>query len=420
MVFDLSVTKSLTGSERVTDLFATKSFDIDVYVYQRPKDEDETTRMRSKVSHVTAAILDHVTAAILDHVTAAILELREIFPRVRDFFPRSRDPRRGRSDGLRKIPADETTRMSSKVSHVTAAILDHVTAAILDHVTAAILDHVTAGIFPSFAGIFPSLAGIFPSTSHVTAAILDHVTAGICPSFAGNFPHLREFSLICGNFPSFAEINWLPENNAVSQRRRPAVPELHNATHTNITHTLVSTNMATVSGAMPKAKTAACGVCGKVLVKRCMLRHQRTNTCRSVGAVDLRTGCKKANVTTDCEEATACQNSRCEEANVTTISLVNALNTCTPGHYVQVSDLIPHQYYKVVKLEKVDSKDGSTILTTLRHLGGFNVCYVYLPIHFGDVLTNDIISSYNSAFDVIHLVYKGVENQIQFEIKSKN
>ncbi|KAG8295225.1 hypothetical protein J6590_084565 [Homalodisca vitripennis] len=118
-----------------------------------------------------------------------------------------------------------------------------------------------------------------------------------------------------------------------------------------------------------------------------MLRHQRTNTCKSIGGVDLRL---------DCVESTACQHSRCEEANATTISLVNALNTCTPGHYVQVSDLIPHQYYKVEKLEKVDS----TILATLRHLGGFNVCYVYLPIHFGDVLTNDVISNYNSgAFD---------------------
>ncbi|KAG8280410.1 hypothetical protein J6590_082851 [Homalodisca vitripennis] len=154
--------------------------------------------------------------------------------------------------------------------------------------------------------------------------------------------------------------------------------------------------MATVSGAMSKVKSAACDVCGKVVVKRCMLRHQRTNTCRSVGGVDLRTDCVEPNVTADCEESTACQHSRCEEANATTISLVSALNTCTPGHYVQVSDLIPHQYYKVVKLEKVDS----TILATLRHLGGFNVCYVYLPIHFGDVLTNDVISNYNSgAFD---------------------
>ncbi|KAG8300601.1 hypothetical protein J6590_072777 [Homalodisca vitripennis] len=109
-----------------------------------------------------------------------------------------------------------------------------------------------------------------------------------------------------------------------------------------------------------------------------MLRHQRTNTCRSVGGVDLRTDCEEANVT----------------------SLVSALNTCTPEHYVRVSDLIPHQYYKVEKLEKVNSKNGSTILATLRHLGGFNVCYVYLPRHFDDILTNDIISSYNSgAFD---------------------
>ncbi|KAG8255639.1 hypothetical protein J6590_087812 [Homalodisca vitripennis] len=151
--------------------------------------------------------------------------------------------------------------------------------------------------------------------------------------------------------------------------------------------------MATVSGAMPKAKTATCDVCGKVVVKRCMLQHQRTNTCRSVGGVDLRTDCVESNVTADCEESTACQHFRCEEANATTISLVSALNTCTPGHYVQVSDLIPHQYYKVVKLEKVDS----TILATLRHLGGFNVCYVYLPRHFDDILTNDIVSSYNSG-----------------------
>ncbi|KAG8324461.1 hypothetical protein J6590_091756 [Homalodisca vitripennis] len=158
--------------------------------------------------------------------------------------------------------------------------------------------------------------------------------------------------------------------------------------------------MATVSGAMPKAKTATCDVCGKVVVKRCMLRHQRTNTCRSVGGVDLRTDCVESNVTADCEESTACQHSRCEEANATTISLVSALNTCTPGHYVQVSDLIPHQYYKVVKLEKVDS----TILATLRHLGGFNVCYVYLPRHFDDILTNDIVSSYNSgAFNMSFL-----------------
>ncbi|KAG8313961.1 hypothetical protein J6590_103192 [Homalodisca vitripennis] len=129
-----------------------------------------------------------------------------------------------------------------------------------------------------------------------------------------------------------------------------------------------------------------------------MLRHQRTNTCRSVGGVDLRTDCVESNVTADCEESTACQHSRCEEANATTISPVSALNTCTPGHYVQVSDLIPHQYYKVVKLEKVDS----TILATLRHLGGFNVCYVYLPRHFDDILTNDIVSSYNSgAFNIV-------------------
>ncbi|KAG8310851.1 hypothetical protein J6590_055928 [Homalodisca vitripennis] len=61
---------------------------IDVYVYQRLKDEDET-RMRSKVtSHVTAAILDHVTAAILDHVTAGICpSLAGIFPLLAGIFP---------------------------------------------------------------------------------------------------------------------------------------------------------------------------------------------------------------------------------------------------------------------------------------------------------------------------------------------
>ncbi|KAG8316959.1 hypothetical protein J6590_035830 [Homalodisca vitripennis] len=149
--------------------------------------------------------------------------------------------------------------------------------------------------------------------------------------------------------------------------------------------------MATLSGdddTMLKTKTAACDVCDKVVVKRCMLRHQRTNKRRSVGRVDLRTDCEEANVTTDCEEA-----------NLSTISLVSALNTCTPGHHVRVSDLILHQYYKVLKLEKVDS----TILATWRHLGGFNVCYVYLPRHFGDILPNDIISR---AFDVIHLINK--------------
>ncbi|KAG8334424.1 hypothetical protein J6590_090946 [Homalodisca vitripennis] len=125
-------------------------------------------------------------------------------------------------------------------------------------------------------------------------------------------------------------------------------------TQSGATHTVAA------AAVTQRAKTATCDVCGKVVVKRCMLRHQRTNTCRSVGGVDLRTACVESNVTADCEESTACQHSRCEEANATTISLVSPLNTCTPGHYVQVSDLIPHQYYKVVKLEKVDS----TILAT--------------------------------------------------------
>ncbi|KAG8336178.1 hypothetical protein J6590_050380, partial [Homalodisca vitripennis] len=99
----------------------------------------------------------------------------------------------------RRLKDEDETRMRSKVSHVTAAILDHVTAGIYPSL-AGIFPSLT-GIFPSLAGIFPSLAGIFPSTSHVTAAILDLGDRVWCGGFWEFFPHSQEFFPHSREFP---------------------------------------------------------------------------------------------------------------------------------------------------------------------------------------------------------------------------
>ncbi|KAG8285133.1 hypothetical protein J6590_086912 [Homalodisca vitripennis] len=67
---------------------------IETGIDQRPKDEDETTRMRSKVSAGIFPSLagifpstSHVTAAILDHVTAGICpSFAGIFPHLRELI----------------------------------------------------------------------------------------------------------------------------------------------------------------------------------------------------------------------------------------------------------------------------------------------------------------------------------------------
>jgi len=74
---------------------------------------------------------------------------------------------------------------------------------------------------------------------------------------------------------------------------------------------------------------------------------------------------------------------------------------------VSVASLEPHKIYPIVRVKRLSTRFGLSVLLTLRS-PETNVVQFFLPQRYSDVVTDADIQSFNSGAVELNLVYKGV------------
>lgn len=102
-----------------------------------------------------------------------------------------------------------------------------------------------------------------------------------------------------------------------------------------------------------------------------------------------------------------------QQQDALTMDLKSVLNSCKPRtQYTKISDLHEECPYTIAQFQRVHTPYGESIMTVLEGQAGEDLYVrVYLPKRYNEMLSDDMINSYNAGYagrtgTVIHLLKK--------------